>query len=618
MEELGLEVKQLVNFLESTLTPCEDGLTMVTLNLKQLLVVRDYIFSLLKLPLRMQNLRKKMLCMLEFHLQSKRMTWRDKSPMYLLDTHVLELLETLGQVLTLNEEDLSNCWKNYLKEAYEELWLPAKTDFAGLDLTCLNGTLKRKMLNSWFSIKLIKPQNKNSLKTYLPFYKCLLADGTEKETTVLRSRKIRLQLNSLQIKELDKHRNNHRYSQNKAIYLLNQLNEKERTIETRLWKRRTKEDHYCKHTSKKGKVCNKNFCYKHNPEYEKQKEDEGEYNYEGFYSKNDIRNLVTPELVNSRTPWLLETPKSIRENGVFRAVENRKTCFTNLANGNIKKFNQRFISKRNPTWTMGGIEARTVQIIDKNTLQIFPKLNLGYFKTKESLPREVKHDCSIHFDGSHYYFIIPMDFEIKNNSDKKLTISADPGVREFLCFYDGSEQEVISVGDQAATSIYKLLIKIDKLISAKSKAKCKPKKLIVKKIKKARLKIQNLQRELHWKTANWLCSNYTEVVIPHFGSKAMSKKKKRKIRCKTVRQMMVLGHCKFLDKLKTKAQEYNTKITIVNEINTTKRCGNCNHLQPNVNSKKEWRCSKCSISMLRDANAARNISRKVLDFGLEW
>ena len=399
---------------------------------------------------------------------------------------------------------------------------------------------------------------------------------------------------------------------------MNQFGEKERTIETDLWYRRTKEDPViCQFVSKKGKVCEKKWCYKHNPEFEKVKESD-ETDYESYYSKRDLRNLITPVEVNSGREWLFETPKSIRENAVFRAVENRKSCFTNLSRGNIKKFNQRYISKKNKTWTMGGIEAKTVSIINKRTFQFFPTYNLGHFKTREDLPLEVHHDCALHFDGLHYYFIIPIDHQIKKDINKNLTASIDPGVREFLCLYDADNQQVLSIGDQAATDIYKLLLKLDKLISTKSKAKCKAKKILDKKIKKTRLRIQNLQREMHWKTANWLCSNYHEVVIPHFGSKAMSKKKGRKIRNKTVRQMMVLAHCKFLERLKTKAQEYNSKITIVDEINTTKRCGKCNHLQPNVGSKKEWRCSRCNIKILRDPNAARNISRKVLDESQEW
>ena len=62
-----------------------------------------------------------------------------------------------------------------------------------------------------------------------------------------------------------------------------------------------------------------------------------------------------------------------------------------------------------------------------------------------------------------------------------------------------------------------------------------------------------MQSELHWKCSNWICSNYDTVVLPHFGSKEMSNKIKRKINNKTVRNMMVLGHCKFLERLKTKA-----------------------------------------------------------------
>lgn len=419
------------------------------------------------------------------------------------------------------------------------------------------------------------------------------------------------------MKLLEPHRHNHRLSQNKAIALLNQLNEATNTVESQIWKRRTKEKNVCKHILKNKKICGEDWCCKHNKQFEKCIE--GGVNFESYYSKRDIRDLVTPSEVNCLYPWLLDTPKSIREHASNTAVENRKTCISNIRNGHIKHFKQKFLSKKNMKWTMGGIEKRAVRVVDKRTLEVFPSLNLGYFKTKENLPETVEHDCAIHFDGAYYYIIIPMNKQVKDIKHRNCTISGDPGVREFLSLYDGMNQEVISVGDSAATKIYQLLLRLDHLISLQTKSNYKKRKLLKQKVIKTRRRIENLQQELHWKTANWLCSNYKQVVIPHFGSKEMCKKtSKRKINTKTVRQMMVLGHCKFLDKLKTKAQEYNTTITIVDEINTTKRCGSCSHLQNDVKGKKVWKCSKCNSWMLRDANAGRNISRKVLDLGLEW
>jgi len=48
----------------------------------------------------------------------------------------------------------------------------------------------------------------------------------------------------------------------------------------------------------------------------------------------------------------------------------------------------------------------------------------------------------------------------------------------------------------------------------------------------------------------------------------MSQKRGRKIKTKTVRQMSVLGHKLFLQRLKTKANETNTNVIIVNESYT--------------------------------------------------
>ena len=127
-------------------------------------------------------------------------------------------------------------------------------------------------------------------------------------------------------------------------------------------------------------------------------------------SKLDLRNLITPEIVNSRNPWILETPKAIREASVFEAYKNRSACITNLKNENIKFFNLRFLSKKNKTWTINGVDS--VKKINSKCIKIFPDYNFGYVKTKEIIPDTFK-TCAIHFDGIHYYILMPIEREKK-------------------------------------------------------------------------------------------------------------------------------------------------------------------------------------------------------------
>ena len=616
--ELGLEVQQLHNTLECMQTPLDDGQTAILLNTKQLLVVKEFILSVLKV-LPTEETKRRLLFTFVSVLQNKRTISNDNKFLHCLSTQTLGLLKTLAQDSTLNDATCLNSWTASIKASFRRLWLPAKTDYVVSDTSGCSGSLVKTIQNSWFSTTLISPQNKSLQKTYLPYFKSLHAVGTVEGTTLLRSRKIRLQLTSLQIKALKPHIDNYRYTKNRAISLLNELSGGggyKKTAENEIWRRRTKEKNMCKY-EKKSKVCGKESCLKHNENYEKENTKKLDSKY--YMSDWDYRDINVPIEANCRTPWLLDTPSSIRRHASNTACENRHSMFTNLKNGNIKRFKQRFISKRKKEWSLGGIEKRTVTILDSRRVNIFPSLGFGTFKATQDLPESVNHDCMLHFDGKYHYLIIPEDKIVKNDRHRNLCISGDPGVRSFLTMYDPVNETVFDIGSGASTKMHQQLLKLDKMISSSTKENCKTKKVLKKKITTTRKRIQDLQSELHWKTSNWLCKNYAEVIIPHFGSKEMSKKtKERKISNRTVRDMMVLGHCKFLERLKTKAKEYNTTVTIVDEINTTKRCGNCNHLQHNVRDKKEWKCSGCKRIMLRDASAGRNIFRKVLDLGREW
>ena len=103
------------------------------------------------------------------------------------------------------------------------------------------------------------------------------------------------------------------------------------------------------------------------------------------------------------------------------------------------------------------------------------------------------------------------------------------------------------------------------------------------------------------------------MIIPDFGCKDMSKKANRKICTKTVRQMSVLGHKKFLARLKTKAKETNTNIIIVDEINTSKTCACCGNMKDTKFTGKVYDCKKCDIKIDRDRNGSINIFKKLFN-----
>ena len=549
--ELGSEVKKLLNTLEFTHLHCEDGQTKVVLVISELQAISEFITSVITvLPNPPQQ--KFLTCMFVSVLKSKKMIWKDKRKPYKVNSLLLQLLRILVLVLTSNDADFSSYWNCLVKDSFNKLWLPAKTDCVDLDLNSCSGNLARTMSSSWFSTTATSHLNKNSQKTSLPYYKSLLAGGMAGAPTVLRTRKIRLQLTSLQRQRLETWRHASRYSYNKAIWLMDN---------------------------------------------------------DVTLSKLELRNLITPAEVNSRSPWLLDTPKAVREAAVFEANKNRRACFTNLKNRNIKHFKSRFLSKKKDSWTIGGIDS--VEKCGARGFTMFKRYEVGVFKTKEQLPEQFA-TCAIHFDGNHYYLLAPVERPITESRGKKPFVSGDPGIRCFNTFYDPWEQVCIEVGKGSADQVYCLLKRIDKLISKRSGANGKRKRILDKKIHQLKKKIANKQKELHWKTSSWLCKDYKQIVVPHFESKSMSSVTNRNIKTKTVRQMSVLAHARFLERLKAKAEETGTELVVVDEKYTTMTCGYCGVRNKEVGSQKEWKCPSCNWHHQRDINAARNILFKIL------
>ncbi len=367
-----------------------------------------------------------------------------------------------------------------------------------------------------------------------------------------------MNLNSIQKKILQKHWNNYRYIYNKTINLL------------------TDTDY----------TQNVPDCIKHLVN-EKEKVEKAPSNT--TYSKFDLRNLIVPESCNSRTPWLLESGSNIRAQAVFQAHSAYTTCISNIKAKNIKMFKLKYKLKKTLNWTMN-ID-RTNLTRSKDGVSLY--LESGIMRTNENF--EINHDCKIHYDGYNYYILVPYEKSILNSKTENTVCALDPGMRKFQTIY--SEEECISVGIKASERIYKLLLTLDKI-------KCK------KTADKIRRKIKNLQTELHNKTTRFLCNNYNKIIIPKLSkNNDIINKKTRKINKKSVRQMVMLGHSMFVEKLKTKAEEYtDVQVNIVTEEYTSQICSEC--CRCTKTSEEIYKCKYCNFTIDRDILGSRNIYLK--------
>lgn len=325
-----------------------------------------------------------------------------------------------------------------------------------------------------------------------------------------------------------------------------------------------------------------------------------------YYSKLELRNLITPADKCSRIKWILETPKSIRESAVFEAHKNFKSALTNLSNGHIKKFNLRYKSKKSISWSYK---------ISHDSLKNYGKY-IGIYEMSSGMKikctetiNEINSDSDIYFDGLNYYIIIPFEKTIKISDCRNWFCASDPGNRKFQVMYSPDEDEHIIIGNRCSSKMYDYLLYLDYLTSKKCNLKNIQKNKLTKKL---RIKINNLQKELHYKLANYMCMNYENVYISKLTKENdIIKKKNRRINKSIIRNMVVLGHCKFIERLKTKAEEFTkTKINIIEEHYTSQECLQC---RKRTKTKQEiYKCSYCHYKIDRDILGSVNILLKHL------
>ena len=167
--------------------------------------------------------------------------------------------------------------------------------------------------------------------------------------------------------------------------------------------------------------------------------------------------------------------------------------------------------------------------------------------------------------------------EIQANSSVH-AVFIDPGICTSFTWYSPTKG-VGKIGEHDIGRIVRLCTYMDKLISQQSKfnrSTSKRKKNKAKRLSKAvaciRRKIFHLQSEIHKKAASFFTREFDAIIIPPFEVSNMTNRKTRKIKRKTVRQMLSWAHYKFCQCLIAKAEELGVRIIIQNEAYTSKTC----------------------------------------------
>ena len=228
---------------------------------------------------------------------------------------------------------------------------------------------------------------------------------------------------------------------------------------------------------------------------------------------------------------------------------------------------------------------------------------LGLLKFSEPLP-ETFGDCRIVVARGQYYLCLPVDAPKHPTENQGRVVALDPGVRNFLTLF--SENSFGWIGSGDIGKIQRLCYHLDDLISRLTKAKSKTKQRMKKAANRMRLKIRNLISEMHHKTALFLVQNFDVILLPTFEVSQMTTKSSRKLRSKSVRQMLNWAHYRFEQFLKHKANEYNKTVLDVSEAYTSKTVSWNGEILNNLGGKKVV-TGNDGFRLDRDLNGARGI-----------
>lgn len=189
----------------------------------------------------------------------------------------------------------------------------------------------------------------------------------------------------------------------------------------------------------------------------------------------------------------------------------------------------------------------------------------------------------------------------------------DPGGRTFQTMYS-PDGVAAKIGDDFYGLMLGKLRRSDSITAAAERRKKtdgtdRRYRRMLARAQALRTKVRNCVRDLHRKTARFLCINFKAIFIPRFESGRISRSTElsRRISSGSVRGLMTFAHAEFFQKLKPYAIARGVHVIEVGESYTTKTCTFCGY-QNNVGNKKVIKCASCGRKADRDFAGSRNIA----------
>ncbi len=304
------------------------------------------------------------------------------------------------------------------------------------------------------------------------------------------------------------------------------------------------------------------------------------------------------EAIKALPEWADNVPYQIKRMAVKEAV----SCFISCCKQSKKTgkaFSMRYKSKKNP---------RQSCYLPKSAILeagIYPRLAKS-MRYAENLP-ENPMDSRLLYQSGKWFVVIPVLEIVTASENQGRVVSLDPGVRTFITGY--ADNMAFKIGQADFSRLQRLAHYMDDLISRLSKTTGR-KRLRMKRAKqRIQWRIWDLVDELHWKSARFLVNNFDVILLPTFETSEMVNRSHRKIRSKTVRNMLTFAHYRFGQRLQAKAESMGKMVLRVNEAYTSKTASWTGEIVQ-IGSKKYIQSNGVTVD--RDINGARSILLRAL------
>lgn len=518
---------------------------------------------------KMMKEKRKATATVESHPKTKKTTFKDKFNTCKNITQTTESSQISDQDSTLKEKAFDPSLNWLPKVESEKLWLPIETGSVASHSNWLSGSFKSIKSKSWFSIKRWTPLKKKKWqKTFLPLSMFSIAELTEKEST-----------------KTEKKRTNKIRKSTKPVANMSQ----------KVGLRPTPE------VAKilKGWFGAVRTTYNWALSCIKAKPKEYQKSNMIWLRKRFINKCNIPKSKR----YLLDTPKSIRDTAVSDLAEAYKANYAKKALNPGHSFDLKFRRKKDDQCITITSDQIKNWDSDKGEFKMFPtflKNKIKFYTRKNKMvPDKVSYDCKLLMNRLGRFSLVIVFHEAPCESQTgKNQCSLDPGVRTFQTVYSPTPGLCYKIGHNDMKRIFRLCKHLDTMISQKVKRKAQM---------RLRSRIRNLVTELHCKTAKFLLSKFNEIILPSFNVSQMVKRSNRKIRSKTVRQMLCWRHYGFKQRLLMAAERIGAKVYIRGEEYTSKTCTHCRNVKNNLGGAKMYKCSECKLVADRDCCGARNI-----------